>query len=196
MLCFPPPPPLPWLCKGQTYLLWAPKHCAPASLWNPSLQRGTKRKSSGPSSERRDLEVQSPAGVRTRRRPPTQAPARHSPVRSLRRGGVQGAGSSGALHASGPTLTSLGRCRQRQLGNEPRPRALSRRRGGAAGSAHKTHKRRGTPPSLRLRGTGGGQRRGESQRCNRRDCRYHYRPSRRASRPNVVIRRVAASLGT
>lgn len=134
MLCLPPP--LPWLCKGTDVPTAGPKTLRPCQPLESLTPKGDKEKvPSGPSSERRDLEVQSPAGVRTRR-PPIQAPARHSPVRSPRRGGAQGAGSSVALPASDPTLTSLGRCRQRQLGNEPRPRALSRRRRGAAGSAH------------------------------------------------------------
>lgn len=50
--------------------------------------------------------MKSPVGVRTYR-PPTQGPARHSPVRSPQRGGAQGSGSPGALQASGPTPTSL-----------------------------------------------------------------------------------------
>lgn len=139
----------PCPCRGfgrlQTHLPWAPKHSIPASLWNFPLQKGTKepKKNSPargpgvpvrPSSERGSQGVQSPVGVRTRR-PPTRGPARHSPVWSPRRGGAQAAGSSGALHASNRTPTSLGRCRRRQLGRELRPRALPGRHGGTARSA-------------------------------------------------------------
>lgn len=68
-------------------------------------RRGVPRVTASPSLACGDKEVKSPVGVRTCR-PPTQGPARHSPVRSPQRGGAQGAGSLGALHASGPTPTS------------------------------------------------------------------------------------------
>lgn len=133
--CCASPRPCRGFVRGQTYLLRAPKHSAPASPWNLSLQRGTKRKS--PAAQAQNVEIwrcSRPQGCE-----PAAPQFRHP--RDTHQCGAPGeAGRRGpvplALPASDPTLTSLGRCRQRQLGNEPRPRALSRRRRGAAGSAH------------------------------------------------------------
>lgn len=64
---------------------------------------------------------------------------------------------------------------------------------GAGTPASRSPGQGGPPPSLCLRGIGGGCCRGESERCSRSGCPDHYRPAPSASRPNVVIRRVAAS---
>ncbi|XP_063503302.1 uncharacterized protein LOC134737650 [Pongo pygmaeus] len=132
----------------------------------------------------------------------------HSPVRNSQGGRTQGAGSSevaaapgsGAPYASGQTPTSLGRCRRRQLGRESGRRTLPSCRGGTAGSAPErggNFRPRGPParadPHLPLVGLLPAAATAASKTNTTAASR---RLARSASRPNVVIRRVAAFLGT
>lgn len=193
----------------QTRPRWAPKHATRASPCNPPLQSGTKepRRSSparvpetGRAQNERPRSAVA-AGVRTPRSP-TQGPTRHSPVQTPGSAGRRGPLLLG-LCTRRPDLNFLRPLFPAAAGQEPRPRARSHRSGGAARStlrgagtpAPPSAGQRAPPPSLCPRGTGG-RCRGGSSRCSRWGCHYQHRPARSASRPNVVIRRVAASLGT
>lgn len=169
-------------CRGvrmQTHPRWAP-NTRPAPAFGIPRSRGDKgaqeelpgagaRSPRGPSSEREARDRAVPKGCEA------TAPQLGDPRDTHRcaapgLAGAQRAGSSGALHASGPTSTSLGPRRRRKLGRQPRPRARSPRRGGAAGSplrgagtpAPRSTGRGGPPPASGCGEPGALCRRGES----------------------------------